>query len=69
MKYARVVDTTVQEVFTAPQGFSVDECFTPELVAQFELCPDEVQGGWLKLEDGTFTAPPLPNTTIDGTEQ
>jgi hypothetical protein len=58
MKYARVSDSIVQEVFTPLEGFTIDECFTAEIVAQFEPCPAEVQGSWLKQPDGTFVAPP-----------
>lgn len=64
MKYARV-DYLVEpnfviEVFTPPQGFTIDECFTPEIVAQFEPCPEEVGQNWIKNEDGTFSPPPPP---------
>lgn len=67
MKYARVVDNIVFEVFITPAGFSIDECFTSELVAQFEQCPSEVEGGWIKQADGMFVAP-SPITT-SGTEE
>lgn len=65
MKYARVIDSVVQEVFTPPAGFTLQECFHPDLVIQFEPCPEEVEGGWLKQEDGTFIAPPTPPEPID----
>lgn len=62
MKYARIVELTAVEVFTPPEGFTLDECFTAELVAQFVPCPDEVQGGWILQDDGTFIAPePVPS--------
>lgn len=60
MKYARVIGTFVQEVFTPPTGFAIEDCFTPEVVAMFESVPDEVDGGWTKHDDGTFSAPPPP---------
>lgn len=65
MKYARIIDSTVQEVFIPPAGFTLEECFHSSLIAQFEPCPDEVEGGWLKQEDGTFVAPPPIPTPID----
>lgn len=58
MKYARIADSIVQEAFTPPPGFTLQECFTAELVAQFMPCPDEVQGGWILQQDGTFAEPP-----------
>lgn len=59
MKYARLsTENTVIEVFTPPQGFALAECFTAELVAQFEPCPDDVEQSWIKQDDGMFVAPP-----------
>ena len=61
MKYARISSqNTVIEVFTPPTGVSIEECFTPEIVAQFESVPEEVKPNWIKQEDGTFVAPPEP---------
>lgn len=60
MKYARVFDSIVQEVFTPPPGLTIEQCFTPEVAALFETCPEEVQQNWIKEPDGSFVAPPLP---------
>lgn len=46
MKYARIVDNKVWEVFTPPIGVDISECFTPDLVAQFIQCPAEVEQNW-----------------------
>jgi hypothetical protein len=59
MKYARIVSNSVQEVFTPPDGFTIEECFHPDVVKLFEPVPDEVDVGWLKNPDGTFSAPPV----------
>lgn len=59
MKYARLSsDNVVIEVFTPPPPFTIEECFTPEIAAQFEPCPDEVEQNWIKEPDGTFVPPP-----------
>lgn len=58
MKYARVINNIVIEVFTPPSGVAIEECFTPEIVAQFEPCPEYVEQNWIKQEDGIFIAPP-----------
>lgn len=59
MKYARLSsDNSVIEIFTPPSGFSIQECFTPQVVIQFEVCPDEVDQNWTKQPDGSFVAPP-----------
>lgn len=60
MKYARLINNVVAETFTPPTDFAIEECFTPEVVAQFEPCPNEVEQNWIKQADGTFVAPPEP---------
>lgn len=60
MKHARVISNTVQELFIPPDGFTINDCFHPSVVALFEVVPDNVQQGWIKHEDGSFTAPVPP---------
>lgn len=61
MKYARLSsDNLVLEVFTPPPPFTIEDCFTPEIVAQFEPCPEEVEQQWIKNADGTYSPPPPP---------
>ena len=57
MKYARIVNNKVNEVFTPPQGIDISECFHPDVVKQFVAVSDEVESGWI-FNDGKF-APPL----------
>ena len=57
MKYARIVDNKVYETFTPPTGVDISECFTPELVAQFIECPENVEQNW-SYDGSTFTEPP-----------
>ncbi len=58
MKYARLSsDNIVIEVFTPPPAFAIEDCFTPEIVAQFEPCPQEVDQNWIKSLDGNYIAP------------
>lgn len=63
MKYARIIDSTAVEVFTPPEGFTLAECFTAELVAQFVPCSDEVESGWIEQENGSFN-PPVPTPPV-----
>ena len=52
MKYARINNNQAIDVRTeSPEGF-----FTPDIAAQFERVPDEVENGWT-LADGKWTAP------------
>lgn len=63
MKYARIVDGVVAEVFVPPDGFELEDCFTAEIVAQFEPCPEQVEQRWTKDLDGIFHEPepePVP---------
>lgn len=57
MKYARIVNNFVYETFTPHSGATIEESMTPELVAQFIPCPDEVEQNWAYL-DGIFIEPP-----------
>lgn len=62
--YLRVMDGVVVQEFTTPVGFTIDECWTPDIVGQFIPQPDGVspQQGW--TYDGTTfaepVAPPVP---------
>ena len=69
MKYARINNNQAIDVRTeSPEGF-----FTPDIAAQFERVPDEVENGWT-LADGKWTAPviqepgPAPEPVITYTK-
>lgn len=57
MKYARIVDEKVHEICVPVEGFTIEQCFTPELMAQMVACSDEVKPNW--LFDGTTFTPPV----------
>lgn len=46
MKYARIIDNEVIEVFSTPDGFVIDECFHEDIARQFIECPDFVEFGY-----------------------
>lgn len=56
MKYARVNGTDVIEICTPIDGFTIDQCFHPDIVAQLIPCLDEVTPEWTYV-DGEFVAP------------
>jgi len=60
MKYARIADDFVIEVFVEPEGFTIDQCFHPDIAAQFVVVADNIEAGWIKQSDGSFVAPPPP---------
>lgn len=54
--YCRVVDNFCMEVFASPNefGFTIDECFTPEVRAMFEEVPDWVEPNATRDADGVW---------------
>jgi len=58
MKYARIVDNKIFETFVPHSGGTIEQYFTPEIVAQFVECPEEVENTWT-YENGEFIAPLL----------
>ena len=64
MKYARIVDNVVWETFVPHSGATIEECFTPEIVAQFVECPEEVERSWT-FENGVYVAPPVVEPAIE----
>lgn len=64
--YARVIDNTAIEVFTPPDGFTIDDCFHPDVAALFEVVPDSVtpnsvrNGGVWTIHMPADAAPPKP---------
>lgn len=66
MKYARIVGNKVWETFVPHSGATIQECFTPDIVAQFISCPDEVENTWT-YENGSFIQPvvrELPESVV-----
>ena len=53
--FARIINNVAVDVSTDPA-----HCFHPDIAAQFEPVPDEVQAGWIRT-DGQWSAPaPTP---------
>jgi hypothetical protein len=76
MAYARIQDNTVVEIVKPVNGFSLQQCFHPDLLKNVISCPDEVQAGWAyKPETGQFSADgifpdlPTPETTEPAPEE
>ena len=55
--YARIIENVAVDVSANPQ-----ECFHPDIAAQFEEVPANVQQGWVRDENGGWSAPaPTPS--------
>ena len=63
-KFARIINNVAVDVSTNPQ-----EQFHPDIAAEFEPVPDDVQAGWARNEAGEWEAPaPTPEPTPAPTE-
>lgn len=58
--YARIHNDVVIEILTPVSGFTVEECFHRDLLDACAQVDSDVQVGWLRQEDGTFTPPAVP---------
>lgn len=56
MKYARIHEGKVAEIYVPIEGFTIAQCFHVDLVDQMRPCADDVQAGWT-YADGVFTDP------------
>lgn len=50
----RLVNQTVVEILNAVPGFSVEQCFHPDIIAASVETPITVEQGWTIEEDGTI---------------
>jgi len=56
--FARISNGVVQEIVKPIDGFSIEQCFSPQIVATLVGCSSEVQPNWTyNAETGEFTAP------------
>lgn len=64
MKYAKLVNSTVDDLFVPQSGFTIEDSLHPDVIALFEVVPDEVDIGWKKHLDGSFSAPLPPSIPV-----
>ena len=69
MKYARISENIVQEIFTLPIELTL-EIFLNEndliiFKKVFEQCTENVLVGWNKNKDGTFSEPVIETVTTN----
>ena len=68
MRHARIVNNTVVDFFDVPNGFSIEDCFHPDLINHFYPCNGDVEHGWLHdPTTGNFTKPVVVANTESNT--
>lgn len=68
---ARIEDNVVVEILTPVAGFSIEDCFHPDILAGCIAVADEVQVDWIVTEDGIVdpNAPePAPEPEVPAEE-
>lgn len=69
----RLINQTVVEILNAVPGFSVEQCFHPDIIAASVETPITVEPGWTIEEDGTIKdaegvvqyTPPQPEAPVE----
>jgi len=64
MKYARVHNNVVVEILTPVDGFSIEDCFHPDILDKTITVGSDVEQGWFVNSDGSVTATALTEEQI-----
>lgn len=59
-KMARIIDGVISDVIVPLGNFTIEECFHPDLLAQYIAVDGDVQPGWIITEDGIVAPEPEP---------
>ena len=62
-KMARITDGIVGDVIVPIDGFRIEECFHPDVLAMYVAVDGDVQPGWIVTEDGIV--PPEPEAPAE----
>lgn len=57
---ARIKDGVVIEILRSVDGFAIEQCFHPDILAGSVPCDGDTQIGWVLQEDGTLVPPEAP---------
>jgi hypothetical protein len=59
MRYALIENNQVKDIFIEPEGVSIEECFTPEIVSLYIECPNNIaEGDFYNSETQEFSENP-----------
>ena len=67
-KMARIIDGIVGDVIIPIEGFTIEECFHPDVLAQYSPVADDVQPGWIVTENG-IVDPDAPEPEVPAEEE
>lgn len=68
MKYGRIIENVIQEIFIEEEGKTLENYYHPDLCSQFEVVPDDVDNGYSLINE-VWTAPPEPPVYDDAEEE
>ena len=57
MKYAKIINSTVDDLFVPQSGFTIENSLHPDVACLYEAVSDDVGVGWKKHLDGSFSEP------------
>jgi len=67
MRHALIENNQIKDIFVEPEGVSIEECFTPDIVLLYTPCPENIaEGDLYDPETQEFTESPdkkFPNYT------
>lgn len=59
MRYALIENNQVKDIFIKPEGFTIEECFSPEIVPLYIPCPNNIsEGDFYDPDTQKFTESP-----------
>ena len=68
MKMAKITGGVVTDLLVAVEGFDIEDCFHPDVLAEYTPVEDYVQAGWVVGESGALQ-PPAPDPEPEATAE
>lgn len=64
-KFARIIDGVVTDFIAPLEGFTIEQCFHPDILAMYTPVDGAVQTGWVVTEDGIVDPNPPEETPVE----
>lgn len=62
---ARILNSTIVEILTPVNGFSIQDCFHPSLLEGCIPLPEGAEVGWVQQEDGSWAPAAAPEAPAE----